>query len=105
MSTVKDSEVAHLGSPSIRFDGFMSYSHTADDLLAVRLQHAIQTFAKPWWKRRASRVFRDQASLSANPHLWSSITEALDSSEWFIILASPGAAASPWVEREVSYWL
>ena len=105
MSTVKDAEVAHPGSPSIRFDGFMSYSHAADDLLAVRLQHALQTFAKPWWKRRALRVFRDQGSLSANPHLWSSITEALDSSEWFIVLASPGAAASPWVEREVSYWL
>ena len=105
MSTVKDAEVAHLGSPSKRFDGFMSYSHAADDLLAVRLQHALQIFAKPWWKRRALRVFRDQGSLSANPHLWSSISEALDSSEWFIVLASPGAAASPWVEREVSYWL
>lgn len=83
----------------------MSYSHEADDLLAPRLQSALQSFAKPWWKRRALRVFRDQASLSANPHLWSSIAAALDSSEWFIVLASPGAAASPWVEREVAYWL
>src|SRR5688500_5199642 len=102
MSTGKDSEVVHLRSPSVRFVGFMSYSHTADDLLALRLQHALQIFAKPWWQRRALHVFRDQASLSANPHLWSSITEALDSSKWFIVLASPGAAASPWVEREVS---
>ena len=88
----------------VRFDGFISYSHTADDLLAPRLQSALQTFAKPWWKRRALRVFRDQSSLSANPHLWSSITAALDTSEWFILLTSPEAAASAWVDREVAYW-
>ncbi|HKX74924.1 MAG TPA: TIR domain-containing protein, partial [Acidimicrobiia bacterium] len=88
-----------------RFDGFISYSHAADDLLAPRLQTALQTFAKPWWKRRAVRVFRDQSSLSANPHLWSSITEALDSSQWFILLTSPEAASSQWVDREVAYWL
>ncbi|HKY46698.1 MAG TPA: hypothetical protein VJQ79_01830, partial [Acidimicrobiia bacterium] len=62
--------------------------------MAPRLQSGLQTFAKPWWKRRALRVFRDQASLSANPHLWSSIAAALDASEWFIVLASPGAAGS-----------
>ena len=88
----------------VRFDGFISYSHTADELLAPRLQAALQTFAKPWWKRRAVRVFRDQSSLSANPHLWSSITAALDASDWFILLSSPEAAASSWVDREVAYW-
>jgi WD40 repeat protein len=88
----------------VRFDGFISYSHTADELLAPRLQTALQTFAKPWWKRRALRIFRDQSSLSANPHLWSSITAALDASDWFILLTSPEAARSSWVDREVAYW-
>ena len=55
------------------YDGFISYSHAADDLLAPRLQAGLQRFAKPWWKRRALRIFRDESSLSANPHLWSSI--------------------------------
>jgi WD40 repeat protein len=50
-------------------------------------------------------VFRDEASLSANPQLWSSITAALDSSGWFVLLLSPEAASSPWVNREVEYWL
>jgi hypothetical protein len=59
-----------------QYDGFISYSHAADDLLAPRLQAGLQRFAKPWWKRRALRVFRDESSLAANPHLWSSITEA-----------------------------
>lgn len=88
-----------------RFDAFMSYAHAADDLLAPRLQSALQSFAKPWWRRRALRVFRDQASLSANPHLWTSITDALGSSSWFILLASPQAASSEWVDREVEWWL
>lgn len=86
------------------FDGFISYSHAADGLLAPRLQAGLQRFAKPWWKRRALRIFRDESSLSANPHLWSSITEALDQSGWFVLLLSPDAAQSPWVNQEIEYW-
>ena len=86
------------------YDGFVSYSHAADGLLAPRLQAGLQRFAKPWWKRRALRIFRDESSLSANPHLWSSITEALDSSEWFVLLLSPEAAQSDWVNQEIEYW-
>jgi hypothetical protein len=86
------------------YDGFMSYSHAADGLLAPRLQAALQRFAKPWWKRRAVRIFRDESSLSANPHLWSSIAKALDSSSWFVLLLSPDAAQSPWVNQEIEYW-
>jgi hypothetical protein len=87
------------------YDGFISYSHAADDLLAPRLQTGLQRFAKPWWKRRALRIFRDESSLSANPHLWSSITDALDQSGWFVLLLSPDAAESPWVNNEVEHWL
>lgn len=47
------------------------------------------------------RVFRDETSLSANPALWSSIQTALAESEFFILLASPEAAASKWVGQEV----
>lgn len=62
------------------YDAFISYYQAADGLLAPRVQSALQRFAKPWWKRRATRIFRDESSLSANPHLWSSTTEALDAS-------------------------
>ena len=86
------------------YDGFISYSHAADGLLAPRLQAGLQRFAKPWWKRRALRMFRDESSLSANPHLWSSITEALDESGWFVLLLSPEAAGSEWVGQEIEYW-
>lgn len=90
---------------AVEFDGFISYSHAGDGKLAPRLQAALQRFAKPWWRRRALRVFRDESSLSANPHLWSSITDALAASNWFILLSSPEAAGSEWVDREVSWWL
>ena len=105
MDTAEQRRQASESPRGLVYDGFMSYSHAADDLLAPRLQAGLQRFAKPWWKRRALRVFRDEASLSANPHLWSSITDALDDSAWFVLLLSPDAGSSPWVDREVGYWL
>ena len=90
---------------ALTYDGFISYSHAADDLLAPRLQAGLQRFAKPWWKRRALRIFRDESSLTANPHLWASIAEAIDDSGWFVLLLSPDAADSEWVNREVEYWV
>lgn len=54
---------------------------------------------------RALRVFRDDASLSANPDLWGSIQQALDGSRYFILLASPSAANSPWVAKEAEHWI
>ena len=85
--------------PRTRFDAFISYSHAADGRLAPALQSGLHRFAKPWYRVRALRVFRDEASLSANPALWSSITQALDESEAFLLLASPDAKASEWVGR------
>jgi len=51
------------------------------------------------------RVFRDDSNLAASPDLWSSVEAALDQSEYFILLASPGSAASKWVDREVKHFL
>jgi hypothetical protein len=50
-------------------------------------------------------LFRDDSSLSATPQLWLSIERALSQSRFLILLASPDAAASRWVGREVKYWL
>ena len=50
-------------------------------------------------------VFRDETDLAAAPALWSKITAALDDSSHFILLASPLAAQSKWVKREVRHWL
>src|SRR3954447_8767296 len=87
------------------YSAFMSYSHSADGTLARALQSALHRFAKPWYKLRALHIFRDQTNLAVNPALWSSIREALDQSQFLILLASPEAAISPWVAREVEYWI
>jgi WD40 repeat protein len=89
----------------ISYAAFISYSHALDGKLAPALQSGLQRFAKPWYRLRALRVFRDEASLSANPGLWSSIQTALGNSEFFILLASPEAARSDWVAREARYWV
>ena len=92
------------GKSSADYDGFISYSHAVDGRLAPALQRGLHRFAKPWYRLRALRVFRDETSLSATPELWPSIVEALDGSRWLILLASPEAAESPWVNDEVAHW-
>src|SRR5262249_18333666 len=81
------------------------YSHAADGKLAPALQAGLHRFARPWYKLRAIRVFRDDTNLSISPGLWSSIEQALRESEYFLLLASPQAAASKWVTKEVEFWL
>jgi hypothetical protein len=88
-----------------RYNAFISYSHAIDNKLAASLRNALHRFAKPWNKRRALNVFLDEASLAANPALWPSIEQALSQSQFFILLASPEGAASPWVAKEIQYWL
>lgn len=87
------------------YDAFISYSHAKDKALASALQSAMQKLGKPWYRRRALRLFRDDTSLTATPHLWPSIEQALRQSRFLILMASPEAAASPWVDKEVTTWL
>jgi YD repeat-containing protein len=89
----------------VRYNAFLSYSHAADGRLAPALQSALHRLAKPWYRLRQLRVFRDQTNLAASPGLWSSIEAALADSEWFLYMASPAAAQSPWVQREIGWWL
>src|ERR1700687_4173585 len=87
------------------YDAFISYSHAKDKPIAAALQSVVQKLGKPWYRRRALRLFRDDTSLAATPHLWPTIEQALDESRRFILLASPEAAASKWVNKEVVHWL
>jgi hypothetical protein len=86
------------------YDAFISYSHRLDAAITARLQAELQRFAKPWYRMRALHVFRDQTSLAASPHLWTTIEEALADSSWLILMASPESAQSGWVSREISWW-
>lgn len=89
----------------MRYDAFLSYSHRADDFRAVALQRALETLGKPFYRRRMLHVFRDKASLAANPMLWPAIERALAVSRFLVFLASPESAASGWCEKEIAWWL
>jgi hypothetical protein len=106
-----EKEVAKTDNPDgafmarVTYKAFISYSHKADSAVAAALQKALRQFARPWYKVRAMRVFRDQTNLALSDRLRSSIEQALDESEYFILLASLQAAQSQWVRREVAHWL
>jgi hypothetical protein len=59
------------------YDAFISYSHVKDKPIAAALQSVVQKLGKPWYRRRALRVFRDDTSLSVTPHLWPTIEQML----------------------------
>ncbi len=86
------------------YDAFISYSHRLDADITARLQTELQRFAKPWYRVRALHLFRDQTSLAASPHLWTTIEEALADCGWLILIASPESAQSSWVAREIAWW-
>ncbi|GIE75051.1 hypothetical protein Aph02nite_10010 [Actinoplanes philippinensis] len=90
---------------TVPYNGFISYSHAADGRLAPAVQRGLHHLARPWNRRRALWIFRDQTGLSVTPALWSSIQRAIDSSDYFVLMASPEAARSPWVNREIEHWV
>ncbi|MFF2390955.1 toll/interleukin-1 receptor domain-containing protein [Nocardia sp. NPDC058114] len=85
-------------------DVFISYSHRADHDLAPAVRTGLAHLARPWTRTPALRVFLDENDLTATPTLWPDIEKVLADSRYFLLLASPEAAASGWVRDEVDYW-
>ena len=104
---ISSSRPPNTGNPPGQFlyNAFISYSHLHDAGTARLLENGLKRFAKSPLRRRALRIFRDESNLDATPALWDKIRLALDNSEFFILLASPAAAKSLWVKRELEYWL
>jgi tetratricopeptide (TPR) repeat protein len=88
-----------------RYHAFISYSH-ADRKWAAWLHRAIETYRVP--KRlvgdgspaRLSPLFRDRDELASSSDLGARIEQALAESAALIVICSPKAAASPWVNEE-----
>ena len=62
---------------AINYDAFISYSHARDKPVAAAMQAVMQKLGKPWYRRRALRVFRDDTSLAATPELWPTLEQVL----------------------------
>jgi tetratricopeptide (TPR) repeat protein len=92
--------------PSYR--AFISYSHV-NVRFAAKLQNALESyrFPKPFTrtdtgaKRRIRPVFRDKYELSAAESLSDQLIAALAASQALIVVASPAARASKWVQMEI----
>ena len=97
-------ELWHFGGRAIGFDAFISYSHS-DASVASAIERGLGSLAKPWHQRRALAVYRDQSSQAATAGLWDSIQDALAQARFLVLLASPESAKSPWVTREIAWWL
>lgn len=98
------------GPPAYR--AFLSYSHV-DERAAARLHHWLEAYRLParlvdasappgMVPRRLAPIFRDRAELPAASSLDREVRLALSRSDALIILCSPAARASRWVDAEIS---
>ncbi|MFI7671562.1 TIR domain-containing protein [Nocardia sp. NPDC049526] len=83
----------------------MSYSGSRDRTLLPALQKAIERQPRRWYRPPRFRVFLDNSSISIGPKLWEKIESGLRRSRWLVVIASPEAAASKWVDREIAWWI
>lgn len=93
-----------------RYAAFISYSHS-NEREAAQLHRALESFRLPKdmaapsglaiARGRIAPVFRDREELSSSPDLSASIRAALENSYALIVLCSPAAAKSRWVNEEI----
>ncbi len=99
---------------AFRYKAFISYSH-ADEAWGRWLHKALESYRVP--RRlvgknglygaipaRVAPVFRDREDLSSSADLGATVTRELEASETLVVICSPAAAASEWVNREVEYF-
>ncbi len=83
------------------YAGFLSYAH-ADEAVAERLHKALETYKVPKGNRGTlSPIFRDANELTAHHSLSEKIQGAVEGSRVLIVLCSPAAKASHWVNEEI----
>jgi eukaryotic-like serine/threonine-protein kinase len=91
-----------------RYAAFISYNH-ADERWARRLQRWLERYRVPRRLRaehpelpaRLYPVFRDRDELASSNDLSESIQSAMADSDAMIVICSPAAAASRWVNEEI----
>ncbi|MEP2705026.1 MAG: TIR domain-containing protein [Roseibium sp.] len=85
------------------YDAFISYKHAASSAFAADLELHLKRYARGRLAR-PRRIFRDEQHLHLGGDLPAMIREALERSRYLILLASPQAAAAPWVCEELDIW-
>jgi len=103
------------GAQTRRFKAFLSYSRK-DDGAAKWLHAALEAYRTPKdllklegargaVSKRVAPVFRDRTDLSSGGVLHGKLIEALQQSEFLIVLCSPASAQSAYVNAEVEQFI
>lgn len=83
------------------YAGFLSYAHV-DEAIASRLHRALETYKLPKGHTGTlSPIFRDTTELTAHHSLSEKIQGAVTGSRVLIVLCSPAAKVSHWVNEEI----
>jgi tetratricopeptide (TPR) repeat protein len=95
------------------YRAFLSYSHS-DSRWAAWLSRSLEGYRVPRdvvvkteggaGPHRLGPIFRDRDELEASARLGKRIREVLQKSQSMIVICSPAAAASAWVNREIEYF-
>jgi tetratricopeptide (TPR) repeat protein len=99
---------------TLHFKAFISYSHQ-DESWARWLQKALESYRVPKHlvgsqgqfgaiPPRLSPVFRDREDLSSSADLSSKIRAELEASETLLVICSPAAVRSKWVNEEIRFF-
>ena len=99
---------------TIRYKAFISYSHRDRDWSAW-LQQSLENYRVP--KRLVGSqgefgpvpsaltpIFRDREDLPSASDLSSKVKDSLESAEALVVICSPAAAQSTWVNEEIRYF-
>lgn len=94
------------------YNAFISYRHAdLDSKIAAHVQKQLEHFHVPHKLRKKlkhekiTRIFRDKDELPITSDLTETITEALRSAEYLIVICSTNTKESIWVKREINTFL
>lgn len=97
-----------------KYDAFISYRHTElDKFVAANLIKQLEAYKLPksvakkltGKKTKIERVFRDREELPLTNNLEEPIVEALQNTEWLIVICSPRLPESMWCKKEIETFI
>lgn len=93
-----------------KYDAFISYRHVSPDKeIAERLQKKLESYNPPralcnLKKRRGWHIFRDETELPTSSNLSNDIKNALEESQFLIVICSKTTKDSRWCLEEIEYF-
>lgn len=102
-----------MSEQTYKYDAFISYRHGGiDQFVAENLHKKMETFKLPKniknktnGRAKISRVFRDQEELPLASNLGDPIRDALEASEWLVVICSPRLRESKWCQTEIETFI